>query len=579
MPSPTPLGLLPPSPERPGPKFQPVDLFHFHPRATNPELWRTTLPLVVRERCKRHKGLIATWTAIHWLIVLHAASGRAHFGMREIAEEAGVGRNELAGPKGHIQRLVNLGLLRIVGYKSFKGLREPRPVYHIDLSELERLSLELVPDVLRERQIDRPPPVAPDPRQLHLSMHTDDADPDHPLPLPGHTWPHEVTGGDAFSASPAGKGQFRHGNRTEVAERTTHTPPSGRVMHGNRTALTQADPLPNPVTHANGPAAHRNGTDRHYQVQALPELVLPASDIGTAPARKRDMDGGNERTNEGVRQPLAPDLLRDLVAQTTAAVIAALQPRLQPASAEAPSVLTHIPPTPGAVGPLNASVLALWQGNGPEPRQRDIQQLALLAGEYDGPTGGHGAYWLGRAILMADLCLGGEQPVTIAYVRRMLRRWCEEGSWGSDREGQESALKATGDVPPRPRIVTEPLPDALQQHPAVRVYIAALHETPNAVQAGQIAEVVSDLDRWRQVLTDWQLNGWAERSVGKMLDRYQKSAVAAPSAEPPPSVSAIHTYPGLTVEQRERWIRKFHAAANPAEKRAVIARLEQEHPR
>lgn len=291
------------------------------------------------------------------------------------------------------------------------------------------------------------------------------------------------------------------------------------------------------------------------------------------------MDGGKERTKERGSEALTPDLLRDLVAQTTAAVIAALKPQLRTVPSDVPPVLTQIPPAPETAGPLNAPVLALWQGDGPEPRQRDVQQLALLAGEYDEPTGGHGAYWLGRAILMADLCLGGEQPVTIAYVRRMLRRWYEEGSWGSDREGQEPGPKAPGEAPGRSRAGAEPLPDTLQQHPAVRAYTEALHEAPNAVQARQIAEMVTDLDTWRQVLTDWQLNGWAERSVGKMLDRYQKSAAPATSSEPPPSVAAIHTYPGLTAEQRERWIRKFHAATTPVEKRAVLTRLEQEHPR
>ena len=555
------------------------DLFHFHPRATNPEIWRTTVPLVVRERCKRHKGLIATWTAIHWLIVLHAASGRAHFGMREIAEEAGVGRNELAGPTGHVQRLVDLGLLRIVGYKSFKGLREPRPVYHIDLSELERLSLDLVPDVLRERQIDRPPPAAPDPRQLRLVMLPDDSASEHPLPLPGHAWPDEVTGGENFPAGLYGNGQFRHENGTEPRADHDPLPCLEQLKHGNGTVTGLPGTIACPEKGQSRTDTHWNGTAEHVLVQAAPERGPGVLEHGTVVAPNRDMDGGNERMKEGGRETLTPDLLRDLVAQTTAAVITALQPQLRTVPSDVPPVLTQIPPAPATVGSLNASVLALWQGDGPEPRQRDVQQLALLAGEYDEPTGGHGAYWLGRAILMADLCLGGEQPVTIAYVRRMLRRWHEEGSWGSDREGQEPTVKASGEAPGRPRAGAEPLPDTLQQHPAVRAYTEVFHEAPNAVQARQIAAVVTDLATWRQVLTDWQLNGWAERSVGKMLDRYQKGAAPATSSEPPPSVAAIHTYPGLTPEQRERWIRKFHAVTTPVEKRAVLAQLEQEHPR
>lgn len=556
----------------------PADVFHFHPRATNPELWRTTVPLVVRERCKRHKGLIATWTAVHWLIVLHAASGRAHFGMREIAEEAGVGRNELAGPTGHIQRLVDLGLLRIVGYKAFKGLREPRPVYHIDLSELERLSLELVPSVLRERQIDRPPPAAPDPRQLRLAMLPDDNAFDQTLPIPGRTWPDAVTEVDTFPPGLYGNAQFRHGNGTETSTDDAPLRRPEQPRHGNGTAVELASGLVRPDTGQSVTGTHRNGTGEHVSVQATPEQAPGAPENGTAVAPNRDMDGGKERTKERGSETLTPDLLRDLVAQTTAAVIAALQPQLRTAPSEVPPLLTLIPPAPDSSAPLNVSVLTLWQGDGPEPRQRDVQQLALLAGEYDEPTGGHGVYWLGRAILMADLCLGGEQPVTIAYVRRMLRRWCEEGSWGSDREGQEPAIKAVSEAPGRPRTGAETLPDTLLQHPAVRAYSETLREVPNTVQARQIAETVTDLAVWRQVLTDWQLNGWGERSVGKMLDRYQKSAAPAMASEPPPSVAVIHTYPGLTSEQRERWIRKFHAATTPVEKRAVLARLEQEHP-
>ncbi|NNJ13301.1 hypothetical protein EKD04_023535 [Chloroflexales bacterium ZM16-3] len=551
------------------------ELFHFHPRSTNPELWRTTVPLVVRVRCQRHKGLIATWTAIHWLIVLHAASGRAHFGMREIAEEAGVGRNELAGPGGHIQRLVNLGLIRIVGYKSFRGLREPRPLYHVDLAELERLSLDLVPEVLRDHQIDRPPPIAPDPRQLRLALvPTDDdsaADRDEPvLQRPAHLGGRD--GHENGTAEPLPVGMNRgtlpekpgaaHENGTEGWRSTSDNGASmheiGTVTHENGTAL----PRQRPVPPGNQPGMHENGTVH---------------------ARNRDIEGEKERKNEGESQTLTPDLLQSLITQATQAVLATLQAQGGVALTDLPASLSMIPLAPDDAEPLSASVLSLWQGDQQTPRQRDLHQLALLAAEYDRPTDGHGAYWLGRAILMADLCLSDrDQPITIVYVRRMLRRWREEGSWGSDREAAVLPLppqRGAHEAPPLTRPAAEPLPAEAQRHPAVRAYVEALHETPNAVQAAQIAETVSDLNAWRQVLTDWQLNGWGERSVGKMLDRYQKSASPGGGVDVPPSVALIHTYPGISPEQRDRWIRKFHAAATPAEKRAVLARLEQEHPR
>jgi hypothetical protein len=67
--------------------------------------------------------------------------------------------------------------------------------------------------------------------------------------------------------------------------------------------------------------------------------------------------------------------------------------------------------------------------------------------------------------------------------------------------------------------------------------------------------------------------------VANMLDRYRKECGTAGAELAPVSVAPIHTYPGLEPEQRDRWIRRFHAAATPPEKRAVLARLEQEHPR
>jgi hypothetical protein len=562
------------------------ELFHFHPRSTNPELWRTTVPLIVRGRCRRHKGLIATWTAIHWLIVLHAASGRAHFGMREIAEEAGVGRNELAGPSGHIQRLVDLGLIRIVGYKSFKGLREPRPVYHIDLAELERLSLELVPEVLRDHHIDRPPPAAPDPRQLRLALVPidDDATADMDEPIPQRP-AHPSGTADASSREPSLP--HRYGSQ---ANGTAEPLPDGinrgnthgttGATHQNRTEGRLSTPYYASPMHGSGTGPHQNEPDLPPQRPVTPGIQPCMHANGIALARNRDIERENERENEGASQTLTPDLLQSLITQATQAVLATLQGQGSSMLPDLPASLSTAPQPPAGVEPLDAPVLSLWQGDQAILRRRDVYQLALLAAEYDGPTGGHGAYWLGRAILMADLCLSDrDQPITIAYVRRILRRWREEGSWGSDREATELPQRGDPEAAARPRPAAEPPPVEAQRHPAVRAYVEALHETPNAVQAAQIAETVSDLDAWQQVLTAWQLNGWGERSVGKMLDRYQKSASPGLGGEVPPSVALIHTYPGLTPEQRDRWIRKFHAATPPAEKRAVLARLEQEHPR
>ncbi|HEX6293395.1 MAG TPA: hypothetical protein VFZ66_29710 [Herpetosiphonaceae bacterium] len=57
---------------------------------------------------------------------------------------------------------------------------------------------------------------------------------------------------------------------------------------------------------------------------------------------------------------------------------------------------------------------------------------------------------------------------------------------------------------------------------AIKLYQAAFGRYPNEIQMRDIAEKVRDLDRWQQVLDDWQLNGWNCASVGKMTARYQK---------------------------------------------------------
>ncbi|NNJ13065.1 hypothetical protein EKD04_022320 [Chloroflexales bacterium ZM16-3] len=48
--------------------------------------------------------------------------------------------------------------------------------------------------------------------------------------------------------------------------------------------------------------------------------------------------------------------------------------------------------------------------------------------------------------------------------------------------------------------------------------------------------------------------------------------------ERPLSALPIYQHPGLSDEQRDRWIYRFRAVATPAEQRAILARLEQEHP-
>lgn len=260
------------------------------------------------------------------------------------------------------------------------------------------------------------------------------------------------------------------------------------------------------------------------------------------------------------------------------------------------------PCAPDGAPALPGTLTALWQGDATHVAQRDQHQLDLLAAEYDAKTGGYGAYWVGRAILTADTCLREKgRALTLNYVRGILRRWEQEASWGSELVESPVSLSTsrppapTGRAAPpaEPELPAEPAsaatsappstptPQSSAAHPALAAYTAAFGRTPNAVQSTQIIATVTDLALWQRVLTEWQANGWKEAAVAKMLDRYRKEAGLVSSNEPerPPRSSFIHDYPGLTSDERSDWLLRFHRAETPDAKRAVLARLAQEHPR
>jgi hypothetical protein len=514
--------------------------------------------------------MINTWLAIHWLSILYSTRESHAFGLREIAQEAGVGRNELSGAKGYIQRLVDLRLIQIVGHRQVAPNLKPCPVYQIDMVELERQSLQACQGLLRERSLPAPPRPVPDPRQLAL-FDLDLADVSRPEAHPngtGATAPNAAR--PEFGHSPALNGDRAPAERASLSrfrdrgtdEPTTH----GTASETGISAHSQLQGRPEtrdllgscPVS---GTEPHETGTEPH--------------ETGTDNARNRDIEGKKEGKKERETAPTPNSLLALATAAAHAALLELFQSRAHTLNDEL-GASALLPTPPAGELPLPAPVLTLWGADRAQILQRDRFQLEQLAATADRATAGHGAYWLGRSIIMAEACLEprGQRP-TVAYLRALLRRWERENSWGSDLEDDEPP---TPTARPASKAAPAPAPDDMA-HPAVVAYTAALREAPNAVQAAQIAATVADLDAWRQVLTEWQLNGWAERSVGKMLDRYLKTLPAgAVTPEPPPSVAAIHVYPGLTPEQRDRWIRKFHNAATPAEKRAVIRRLEQEHP-
>ena len=110
-------------------------------------------------------------------------------------------------------------------------------------------------------------------------------------------------------------------------------------------------------------------------------------------------------------------------------------------------------------GPLPSHPRALWATACPAPTAAHGDSLSALAAEHDATTGGHGWYWVGRAILAgttAQAQLGHPN-----YVRNTLIRWRAEDSYGSDkaRPAKERTDGATRPRPvgPRPRRAAPPI--------------------------------------------------------------------------------------------------------------------------
>lgn len=128
---------------------------------------------------------------------------------------------------------------------------------------------------------------------------------------------------------------------------------------------------------------------------------------------------------------------------------------------EGQDVLTHEgpnrrpPPTPpaGQVA-LDAHPLDLWAMVVPPPRPLIERHLInQLAAEHDEPTGGHGWYWFGRALLTVRMS-GEEKGDWFGAVRATLRRWRDTDSYGSDaprvpRLPRVRVVGATSSTPPQ----------------------------------------------------------------------------------------------------------------------------------
>lgn len=92
--------------------------------------------------------------------------------------------------------------------------------------------------------------------------------------------------------------------------------------------------------------------------------------------------------------------------------------------------------SPEDAWPLPAHPFDLWLAASDAPLPET--HLRALAAEHDGPTGGHGLYWVGRAILASSL---KEKIKYVARVRQTLKTYTRRG-YGADLYDEESARES-----------------------------------------------------------------------------------------------------------------------------------------
>ncbi|NJL04736.1 MAG: hypothetical protein HC911_07460 [Chloroflexaceae bacterium] len=104
-------------------------------------------PAIVDARC-RTPAEVAVWRAVDRLL----QRGRTSIGSRELADAAGVSRRALSARRcprtgallpGILERLVQLGLLQIVGSQRVGNFPQPRPIFAIDYAALAAATYHL----------------------------------------------------------------------------------------------------------------------------------------------------------------------------------------------------------------------------------------------------------------------------------------------------------------------------------------------------------------------------------------------------------------------------------------------------
>lgn len=504
----------------------------------NPEVWRPTTPRYVKRVCRQiaterrlnYAALLGTWEAIKDLIVF---KGTAHLhgaiGLREIAHEAGVSVNTLAGPKGYIQVLAEAGLLHIVNPQP-----RIRNVYAVNLHELERQSIDIIPNLYRERSLSPPASVAAlkdqttfldeqggvvhPPSVSGTPVPTNGTAGDRPVPASGTGVPTSTeTGVPSNGTVLHGFGTVLHGSGTGVPIEGTPVPPngtdgvtttgtghhspsqSGKAVHTTVTSSLEWDRTLQKLSHSSDSRKEgRNDMEGEEGEGAIQHQHAGTTHASPPPSPSSDSFLPTHDNIQQLIMTITSEMVSQIMPQIITQVVTLLRNESATSAPTAPvapqpsgSPIDTIPPTPDGYEPLYAPPAALWSSLLNRPAcESDRAHLHDIAGDFlhDPNQGAYRFFWLGKAMLNMHRCSlrpdGSVEPIKspLHYVRRIMRRWADENSWGSDtqpperiRHGHVPRETATTTSSPSPQPVQSPpqsnSPVAPAQEPATHEHV------------------------------------------------------------------------------------------------------------
>lgn len=575
----------------------------------HPDLWMPRVPIAVIERIRRRfqgqkkTTLVNLWIGIRRLLVLYIKTGRNDFSVRDIASISGVSRSRLCGDKGFIQDLLDVGVIGVTvpaepevpGIQSGATKYQARTRYSIDMAALEAESLVLLRQMFSSQE--SVPDRDSDGGQrslLDLLAASDKASNLQGL----HTTAPVSLGTDGPPVFEAKRGELVTSGATMMLTQTSAVSPYTVIVSDETIESGTRCDQEAPYETATALFASEVG---RYMPAVAPTRVISvtngtcgrsdsgsdrsakgANEPATVPHDAVGMQGiGMDRRGGGATGTLSREEAISIVYSTLEQALAPAMERMlgniaqkqNTSSAQTDSNGSTDHPAPAAPEgepQLTIGLREAWTLYKGSPDPLDLHRLALLPHRFDAPSGGFGAYWLTRAILMLS---ERPVPVTLPYLRGVLDRMQRTGDWsttqleappeecettqpGSLRQRQPAPTVAPAANPSRP--APPPPPVATPQHPT----LAALYRCAppglqlTVEQERRLVERVRDQELWSTVCANWRAEGHKFSNSDNVLDRYCTMETRRVAEQPAASDGLsklereIYALPGLSDEER-----------------------------